>query len=288
MPGTDRRAAVVGGAALLATAGLAALTGSSAAHRSVTTTAPDIRSESLFSRARGQYVDLVLILPPERPVQGLPMVAMLHARGGSARGAAPNGMARYLSQAVATGRVPPFGLAAVDGGPYAYWHESTPGDDPMAMLLEELPVWLADRGLGGVSGHPFAAAGTSMGGFGALVYTRRRRERGTPLAATGVLAPALLTDWDEMREREAFRDRRAWAALDPLRHPEMLDGTSLGVWCGTSDPFVVGTRRFVRRTDPEVAVFRDGGHSGDFYTSAMPGLVAFLGRHTPVPAEPRT
>ncbi|GAA1218391.1 alpha/beta hydrolase-fold protein [Prauserella alba] len=279
---------VLGGTAVLATAGLAALTGSSAAYRSVVATAPDIRSESVFSRARGQYVGLVLILPPERPAQRLPMVAVLHARGGTARGATPNGMARYLAQSVAAGRVPPFGLVAVDGGPYAYWHESDPGDDPMAMLLDELPVWLAARGLGGASGQPFAATGTSMGGFGALVYTRRRRERGNPLAATGVIAPALLTEWDEMSEREAFRDRRAWAALDPLRHPDSLGDTPLGVWCGTSDPFVAGTRRLVRHAHPEVAVFRDGGHTGDFYTSAVPGLVSFLGEYAPERAESRT
>lgn len=279
---------MLGGAAVLATAGLTALTGSSAARRSVTATAPDIRSEEVFSRARGRLVDLVLHLPPHRPTQGLPMVVVLHARGGSARGAPPNGMARYLTQATAAGRVPPFGLAAVDGGPYAYWHESDPGDDPMAMLLDELPDWLAKRGLGGSHGRPFAATGTSMGGFGALVYTRRRRERGQPLAATGVIAPALITDWDEMREREAFRDKQAWSVLDPLRHPDALGSTPLGVWCGTSDPFVAGTRRFVRRADPEVSVFRDGGHTGDFYTSAVPGLVSFLGRHTPTPAESRT
>ncbi|MFD6795397.1 MULTISPECIES: alpha/beta hydrolase [Prauserella salsuginis group] len=287
MPRPDRRSVVLGGTAVLATAGLAALTGSSTARRSATATAPDIRSEVVFSRARGQPVNLVLMLPGRLPDRGLPMVAVLHARGGTARAATPNGMVRYLAQAVAVGDVPPFGLAAVDGGPYAYWHESTPGDDPMTMLLDELPVWLAARGLGGPSGRPFAAAGTSMGGFGALVYTRRRRERGDPLAATGVIAPALLTEWDEMSEREAFRDRRAWAALDPLRHPDSLGDTPLGVWCGTSDPFVAGTRRFVRRVHPEVAHFSDGGHTGNFYTSAVPGLVSFLGRYAPGQAEPR-
>ncbi|GAA1231246.1 alpha/beta hydrolase-fold protein [Prauserella halophila] len=277
---------VLGGAAVAATAALSALTGSSAAHRTVTALAPDIRSESVFSRARGRFVNLVLLLPHSVPAQGLPMAVVLHARGGTARAATPNGMAPYLARATESGRVPAFGLVAVDGGPYAYWHESVPGDDPMAMLLDEVPNWLAVRGLGGAHGRPFAATGTSMGGFGALVYTRRRHERGTPLAATGVLAPALLTEWDEMREREAFRDEQAWAALDPLRHTDTLGDTPLGVWCGTSDPFVVGTRRFVRRADPEVARFSEGGHSGNFYTSTVPGLVSFLGRYAPGPAEP--
>lgn len=278
---------LLGGAALLATAGVSALTGSSTARRSAAANTPDVRSETVFSHSRGQFVNLVLTLPASRPARGLPMAAVLHARGGTARGAAPNGMARYLTQAAAGGDVPPFGLAAVDGGPYAYWHESEAGDDPMAMVLDELPEWLAARGLGGASGHPFAATGTSMGGFGALVYARRRRERGMPLAATGVIAPALLTDWDEMSEREAFRDERDWGALDPLLHTDALGDTPLGVWCGTSDPFVIGTRRFVRRADPEVAVFRDGGHTGDFYTSAVPGVVAFLGRYVPGPAGAR-
>ena len=45
-----------------------------------------------------------------------------------------------------------------------------------------LIVELAERGLG----TPVAAAGISMGGFGALVYARRRRELGDPLRTAPV------------------------------------------------------------------------------------------------------
>lgn len=281
MAGTSRRTAVFGGAALLATAGLSALCGSSSARRMLNTTTPDLHSERVHSHARGRDVNLVLTLPSAVPSRNLPMVLQLHARGGTARRASPNGLPRYLAQSVAAGEVPPFGVVAVDGGPYSYWHEATSGDDPMAMLLDELPGWLAERGLGGEGGQPFAVTGTSMGGFGALVYTRRRNERGDPLAAAGMVSPALLTEWSEMQEREAFRSRRAWARLDPLLHVDALGDTPLGVWCGTSDWFVGGTRTFVRRADPEVVYFGEGGHTGDFYTGVVPDLVRFLGRHAP-------
>ncbi|OLT41578.1 hypothetical protein BJF85_23755 [Saccharomonospora sp. CUA-673] len=280
-PPRSRRSVLLGGAAALATAGLGSLCSSATAQSTLTRITPDIHSEQVYSRARGGHVHMVLMLPSTVPTMHLPMVVNLHARGGTARRSSPNGFISHLTQEVAAGTVPPFGIVAVDGGEYSYWHESTPGDDPMAMLLDELPRWLAQRGLGGADGHPFAVTGTSMGGFGALVYTRRRHERGYPVDAAGLISPALMTEWSEMEEREAFRSADAWAELDPLRNLDALGDAPIGVWCGTSDWFVDGTRRFVRRADPEVAYFADGGHTGSFYTSVVPDLVQFLARHAP-------
>ncbi|SFP97019.1 S-formylglutathione hydrolase FrmB [Amycolatopsis arida] len=238
------------------------------------------RVERVYSAARGREVDLVTMLPTSSPRAGLPMALFLHGRGGSARAAAPSGLLRQLATDVARRAVPAFGFVAVDGGDH-YWHENRPGDDPMRMLLEEVPRWLRDRGLGGADGSPFAAAGVSMGGFGALLYARRRVERGRPPAAVAALSPALITTWAEMSKRRAFSGMREWLALDPLRHVEALADVPTAVWCGTDDGFIPGVRRFIALARPEIGYTARGGHGDGFYRTVLPSLVRFLGRYLP-------
>lgn len=126
------------------------------------------------------------LLPPgRREPRGLPMSILLHGLHGDARHAAVGNLPEVLAAAVAKGSVPAFGFVAVDGGDN-YWHENVPGDDPMAMLLDEVPRWLKERGYG----EPFAVTGVSMGGFGSLLYARRRAERGDPIAAAAAISPA--------------------------------------------------------------------------------------------------
>ncbi|PXY27495.1 esterase [Prauserella muralis] len=236
------------------------------------------RIERVHSHARGRDVTLVLILPTAHPPRGMPMSLLLHGLHGSARGAAPGGLLRRLGTQVTAGAVPPYGFVAVDGG-NSYWHEHHRGDDPMGMLLEEVPRWLRERGLGGRAGRPFACTGTSMGGFGALLYARRRNERRDPLAAVAAISPALMTSWEEMRKRNAFHNEADWASMDPLRHIHATRNVPTAVWCGTEDPFITGTRRFIRRAQPEIGHIAPGGHDGEFFRSTVPGLVGFLGRH---------
>ncbi|PRX47291.1 S-formylglutathione hydrolase FrmB [Prauserella shujinwangii] len=286
MPGhrVGRRAVLLGGAGAVAAAGVLAGTDGARTLLGLVPSSPEgtreeTRTERVYSAARGRHVDLVTLLPPGAPDR-LPMCLLLHGRGGDAHSAAPSGLLAGLGGEVARGAVPPFGFVAVDGGD-TYWQEHVPGDDPMAMVLDEVPGWLRDRGLGGRTGLPFACAGTSMGGFGALLYARLRVRRRLPPSAVGLISPALLRSWDEMRKRRAFRDRAEWRSLDPLRHVEATRDVPTGVWCGTDDPFVAGVREFVARARPEVAHLGPGGHSGAFFRTAVPGLVAFLGRHCP-------
>ena len=119
----------------------------------------------------------------------------------------------------------------------------------MAMLLDEVPRWLKERGYG----EPFAVTGVSMGGFGSLLYARRRAERGDPIAAAAVISPGLITTWPEMAKRRAFKNEGEWTSLDPLRHIRSTGPTALGVWIGDRDRFVKGTRRYIREdVRPEV------------------------------------
>ncbi|RKT53079.1 alpha/beta hydrolase [Saccharothrix australiensis] len=234
---------------------------------------PVVRVERVYSRLRGRGVDLVTILPPGVPAEGLPVSLLLHGLHGNARQAAVGGMPDVLVSAVARGAAPPFGFVAVDGGDH-YWHENVPGDDPLGMLLDEVPRWLAERG----HPAPFACTGVSMGGFGALLYARRRAERREPTGAVAAIAPALLTSWPEMAKRRAFADEEQWAALDPLRHPDALRGVPLGVWVGDRDRFVEGTRKFIAAAKPAVAAITPGGHDDVFYRKVVPDVIRFLGR----------
>jgi S-formylglutathione hydrolase FrmB len=249
-------------------------------------TGPVLRIERVRSRARGRGVDLVTVLPSGVRATGLPMSLLLHGLTGSARHAMVGGIHEALNTAVARGSVPPFGLVAVDGGDH-YWHENVPGDDPMAMLLEEVPAWLRERGLGGADGVPFACAGVSMGGFGALLYGRRRAERRHPADAVAAISPALITTWQEMSKRRAFTNSLVWASLDPLRHPAALVGTPVGVWIGNRDKFVEGTRRFISAARPAVASITTGTHDDTFYRSVVADVVRFLGRHVPADSARR-
>ncbi|ROP37935.1 alpha/beta hydrolase [Saccharothrix texasensis] len=229
--------------------------------------------ERVHSHYRGCDVDLLTMTPVGVPAENLPMSLLLHGRYGTARKASPGGMAEVLVAAVSRGQVPPFGFVAVDGGDH-YWHENVPGDDPMAMLLEEVPRWLAERGYGA----PFACTGVSMGGFGALVYGRRRHERREPAKAIAVIAPALLTDWAEMAERNAFTGPDQWASLDPLKNVDKLGATPVGVWAGDRDRFITGTRQFIATAKPAVASVTPGDHNDTLYRKVVPDVIRFLGK----------
>ncbi len=272
------RRTVLLGTCACATLGVTSLCGASSAAGSLRLGGA-VFAEKRYSRHRGEHVEVVYKLPRQQPPPGLPMVLLLHGRNGSARNAGPPGLTPELAAAVSDGRIPPFGFVAVDGG-NTYWHEYHRGDDPMAMLLEEVPTWLREHGLADRRGLPFAAVGTSMGGFGALLYARRRSERRQPVRAVGAIAPAFMS-WQKMRKREAWRSRAEWRSMDPLVNVAATRGIPTGIWCGDKDPFIDGVRAFVRLADPEVVDIDPGRHTGSYFRTTVPGLLRFLGRHAP-------
>lgn len=235
---------------------------------------PTIRYERVYSAARHREVTLAFYVPTGSSARGLPMSILLHGLHGDARHANAGNLAEVLTAAVAKGSVPAFGFIAVDGGDN-YWHENVPGDDPMAMLLDEVPRWLKERGYG----EPFAVTGVSMGGFGSLLYARRRAERGDPIAAAAAISPGLITTWPEMAKRKAFKNEGEWASLDPLRHLKSTGSTALGVWIGDRDRFIEGTRRFIHEVRPAVGVVKSGGHDDGLYRKVTPDVVQFLAKY---------
>ena len=289
----SRRSVLIAGASGLGIAGFTAGTAtgalpfSGAVQRAlgVTSTTPVsqlgvAKVERVWSQARGREVDLVMLLPSKSPPPNLPMSLLLHGLHGRARTAPPTGTLAELGSQVARRAVPPFGLVAVDGGD-DYWHENHRGDDPMGMLLDEIPQWLRRRGLGGADGRPFAVTGMSMGGFGAMLYARRLAERGIPVGALALLAPALMLSWAEMAKRDAFHDEADWASMDPLKHLEATAGIPTGVWCGTEDAFIQGVRQYIAAARPAVAYTARGKHGDSFNRTVVPSVVSFLGSHVP-------
>jgi S-formylglutathione hydrolase FrmB len=290
----SRRSVLVAGTAGVATAGLvltsatgvipmADIVGNVLGTSAPPPPGPDgtvIKYERLYSERRRRQVDMVTILPSTARTRQLPVCLLLHGLHGNAKRSAPTGLARKLVEGVSDGKLPPFAFVALDGGDN-YWHENQRGDNSMAMLLDEVPRWMRERGLGGADGVPFACAGISMGGFGALLYGRRRNETGNPARAIAAVSPGLLTSWREMSTRKAFKDTAEWASLDPLRNVDKLGEVPVGIWCGTEDHFIEGTRKFIKLAKPEVAYTGPGTHGDSFYRRIVPDVLAFLGKHVP-------
>src|SRR5690606_18771218 len=126
-----------------------------------------VTTGTFTSAARnGAEVGWTLILPPgSQPGDALPVCLFLHGRGGSHTDATgPMELPRFLAGAVQEG-VAPFAIASVDGGDATNWHRRADGDDPTAMIGDELFPLLAGQGLD-VRRHAFW--GVSLGGTGAL------------------------------------------------------------------------------------------------------------------------
>jgi S-formylglutathione hydrolase FrmB len=176
----------------------------------------------------------------------------------------------FLNQAIAAG-VRPFGVVSVDGGD-TYWVPKKPEDDPQKMLRDDVPTWLANRGFG----EPFATVGISMGGYGALNYAR------TPgLNAVAAMSAAMFSSWPDAKIRNAFADQQAWEETEPLRNVDKLSDIQLGVWCGTSDPFINQARQLIDKARPKVANIGPGDHSEAYWRRIFPEVIRFIGDAVP-------
>jgi S-formylglutathione hydrolase FrmB len=240
--------------------------------------------EWVRSVARNRSVRLVITSPPGRDRATLPLCVGLHGLGGNALWWGDPGMRRVLGSAWATGTTP-FAVAALDGGDN-YWHPYRPGDDPMRMLLEELPTWMQQRGVAvDTKGVPVLAAGVSMGGAGALLYARRRAELGNPVRAVAAMSPGMFTDW-RVASKRPFAGEADWAANDPLRFYPELASTPTGMWCGDRDAFAAPVRRYIDLAHPQFSRISPGKHDGAYIGSILPQVATFLGQHVAPPVLP--
>ncbi|HEY0951340.1 alpha/beta hydrolase [Nocardioides sp.] len=217
-----------------------------------------------------------VIRPPGRR-RDLPVVVALHGLGqDSDTLLGPSmGLPRYLAAAVADG-VPPFAIAAADGGT-SYWHPRPDGEDAGAMVVDELLPLLAEHGLHTAPVDSIGLIGWSMGGYGAL---RLAGLLGSDRVA-GVVAssPAIWTDPGDASS-SGFADRSEYEQYTVVGHQADLDGIAVRVDCGTGDPFYRDVQDYVAGFAEDADVtssFEPGAHAPAYWRRMLPDQLAFLG-----------
>ena len=236
-----------------------------------TKVADPVTSERVHSPARNTTVELITIRP--RGMEGkLQVCVALHGRGASAQAYLDLGVPDMLNAVVAAG-VPPFAVVAMDGGSNSYWVAKDKSDDPQRMLTEDLPTWLGNRGFATL---PFAALGISMGGYGALNYARN-----PGLSGVAVISSAMFDSWADAKSRNVFAGEASWEATEPLRHIDEIRAVQLGVWCGSSDPFISQSRELVDRAHPRIGAIGTGAHDDTYWRRVLPEALRFVGETLP-------
>ena len=211
-----------------------------------------VRLETVSSEAMGGEVGLYTAVPAGHgDGAGLPVVVVLHGASASAEGLRDFELGRFVTAAVRDGAAP-FVLAGTDDGPAGWVPDGSA--DPQALVREELPGWLAERGF---DAERRVLWGWSRGGYGVL----RLAELDPGFArAAAVFSPALVPG------DPVFDDVAALARVP------------LGVWCGEDDDFYDATRELVDRlpVTPEVEVYGPGGHTRYYWNDHTPAALAWL------------
>jgi pimeloyl-ACP methyl ester carboxylesterase len=241
-------------------------------------TAGTTSSGTFFSRARNRRVGYTIAYPPGyRGGEPLPLGIMLHGYGGDhTSGFGEISLAQALAGRRGGEPLRPMALAAVDGGGL-YWNRH-PGDDPMAMIVDELIPMCRRLGLGRRAGS-IAAIGTSMGGFGALLLAEKHPRLPGAVAA---ISPAIWTSYAEADSVNpgAFASARDFAADDVIDHAPALEGIPVRIASGSDDPFHPGVVALSRALPRSATVTITAGcHDASFFASQQLPSLAFLAEH---------
>lgn len=218
-----------------------------------------VRLETRSSTAMGADVELYTAVPAGHgDGAGLPVVVVMHGASASAAEFGGFGFGHFVTAAVEAGAAP-FVLAGTDDGP-AGWVPGG-GVDPFAMLRDELPGWLGDRGF---DAGRRAVWAWSRGGYGAL---RLALEDPSWARGWAFFSPAV-------------------SAQDPtLADLSALAGAPTAFWCGTGDGFYDDVRDVVGRLpdEPELEVYEDGGHTRVFWNDHTLQAFAWMAEHLSAP-----
>ena len=206
----------------------------------------------------------------------IPVCLVLHGHGGD-EGVLGSEIALpgYLADVVGDG-VPPFVLAAADGGP-RFWHPRADGDDPLGMLVDEFLPLLAGRGLQTGAGRRIGLLGYSMGGYGALLFAERYPAL---VAACAVGGPAIWRSYGHARRESAsaFDSAADWSRYDVLANGSALAGVPIRVDYGVHDPFAASMPALIAALPAEAHVrSAPGCHDSTFWRSVAPAALTFVG-----------
>jgi S-formylglutathione hydrolase FrmB len=227
---------------------------------------------SFISAARGGVkTNWVIALPPGQNSQSgsLRPVIALHGKDGNANMVIDCGVEKGLAQLVKDGK-PPFAVVGVDGGSNSYWHRRASGEDPGAMVLDELLPMLSSMGF---DTSRVGFMGWSMGGYGALHLGAKLGPSRT--AGICAISPALYTSFTGSAPG-AFDSYDDWVQNSVIGLPA-LSQTPLRVDCGTGDRFYFATRQFVNQLKkPPAGGFSDAGHDMEYWRAQLPGELAWM------------
>jgi pimeloyl-ACP methyl ester carboxylesterase len=238
-------------------------------------------SGTFFSAVRNRTVGYTIAYPPNHgPGDRLALVISLHGSGGSHRsGLGGLGLASALAARSSGRALPPFALVSVDGG-NLYWNPH-PGDDPLAMLVDELIPRCRRHGLG-VRPGTIGTIGISMGGYGSLLLAERHPQL---ISAVAAISPAVWTSYSQARSASAsaFASAADWTDDDVIAHASALARTPVRVASGTDDPLHPGAIALAHSLPRSaVVVFTGGCHDNAFFASQQHASLAFLGEHLSV------
>jgi S-formylglutathione hydrolase FrmB len=247
-------------------------------------------SGTFYSAARRRTVGYSIGYPPGHgPGDRLPLVIALHGFGGDHTNAL-SGLTPSQAVALKPGGtpLPPLALVTADGGG-GYWNPH-PGDNPQAMLADELIPLCQRRGLG-VGARKIGVLGISMGGYGAVLLAEKYPHL---IAAVAAISPAIWTSYAEARSANpgAYASAADFAADDAVTHANALAEVPVRVASGAGDPFYDGVQALARALPgnpggvPAEVYLGNGCHTGPFFNAQEPPSLAFLARHLTSPAAP--
>jgi esterase/lipase superfamily enzyme len=235
-------------------------------------------SKSFYSHARNREVGYTIAYPPgHQPGDRLPLVVMLHGEGGDhtsgVGGLAP---AKALALRIDGAQLRPMAIVTVDGG-HGYWNPH-PGDDSMGMVVNELIPLCRRLGLGRPP-DKIGVLGTSMGGYGAILFAEKFPHLFRAVAA---ISPAVWTSYAQASgvNTAAYASPVAFAAADVVTHTRALAGIPVRIASGNDDPFHPGVVALAKALPSDAVVELSAGcHSGSFFLQQTPPSLAFLSRH---------